>query len=120
MYPFNNSNFAGMNYTYPFVEGGQSFGDQQFPDVAASYGFFDSDSPITGPSGSQDWYLNPLPDGSSDQSGYQESTLLGALGGQFMGPHTSLTEPAYSLDTGESRLWLIAIAWANADDCLRY
>lgn len=120
MYSFNNSNFAGMNYTYPFVEGGHSSGDQQFPDVAASYSLFDSKPPIAGPSMSQDWYLNPSPDECSDQSEYQESTLLDAPRDQFVGPYTSLTEPAYSLDTGESRLWLIAIAWANTDDRLRY
>ena len=35
----------------------------------------DSDAPIAGPSTrSQDWYLNPAPEGYGEQSGYEGST----------------------------------------------
>lgn len=72
-----------MSFDYPHFEDGSHF---------------DSDAMITGPSRSQDWYLDPAPDGYTDQSGYQGPTLLDVSGNKFVDPH------AYSsLETGKSR-----------------
>ena len=69
---FFNNNFAGTSFDYPYFEDDSHFG---------------SDALIVGPSRSQDWYLNPTPEGYTDRSGYQGSNLLDVSEYQFADPH---------------------------------
>jgi len=89
MSSFNNSNFAGMNFGYHLDE--EEFLNPETP----CYPFHDPDAPIAGPSRSQDWYLNPSSEGYTDQSRYQESTLLGASGNHFVDPYALDAENVY-------------------------
>ena len=85
MYPPND--FTGMNFDYSRFEEENNF---------------DPDAPIAGPSRSQDWYLNPAPEGYGEQSGYGGSTLLDASGSQFVDPHAMYPGAFGSSETGES------------------
>jgi len=95
---FNDNDFVGANFGYPL-------GNEEYSDFGTPYHtLIDSDTAIAGPSGSQDWYLNPSPEVYAGQSGYQESILLDVSGDQFVDPYTLHTEPAYGgFNTGESR-----------------
>ena len=81
------NNFTGMNFGYPYFEEESQF---------------DSEAPIAGPSRSQDWYLNPAPEGYGEQAGYEGSTLLDASGNQFVDPDAIYPDIFGSSEAGES------------------
>lgn len=96
MSPFHNS-LVGVNFCC-------SFGGEQSSGFGIPYNAFDLDTSIAGPSRSQDWYLNPSAEGHLNLE-YQERTLLGVLGNQFVDPYT-FPPPVPTHDdsnTGESR-----------------
>jgi len=62
----------------------------------------DSDAPIVGPGRSQDWYLNPAPEGYVEQSGYEGSTLLDASGYQLVDPRSMYPDAFGSSEAGKS------------------
>jgi hypothetical protein len=61
----------------------------------------DPDAPIAGPSRSQDWYLNPAPEGYGEQSGYEGFTLLDASG-NIVDPHAIYPDAFGCSEAGES------------------
>ena len=85
MSSFNN--FTGTDFGYPYFE---------------EEGHIDPDAPIAGPSRSQDWYLNPAPEGDGEQSGYEGSTLLDASGNQLVDPHAVYPDAFGSSEAGKS------------------
>ena len=97
---FNNDNFPDMNFGYPL-------GNDGFTDFGAQYNRYnphlDSDAPISSPSMSRDWYLNPLPEGHASQSECQESALLDASGSQFVDPCAYMESAYGGFSTGEPR-----------------
>ena len=99
MSSFNNNNFAGENFGY-------YFGDEQFQDFGVPSNAFDSDTPIAGPSRSQDWYHNPSTEGYSGQD-YQESTLLDASGNQFVDPYVAFESDAPIAGPSGSQDWYL-------------
>ena len=86
MSSFNN-NFTGINFGYPYLE------DESL---------INSDAPIAGPSRSQDWYLNPAPEGYGEQFGYEGSTLLDASEDQLVDPRATHPDAFGSSEAGES------------------
>ena len=97
----NNEDLTGANPGYPFVEGNNfdscPLPAEQFPG-SDSYNPPDSDPPIAGPSRSQDWYLDPLPEVYASQSGYQKYPTSDAPMGHFADP---CAYGAKFSDTGE-------------------
>ena len=86
MSSFNN--LTSMNFGYPYLE-----------DENPIY----SDAPIAGPStGSQDWCLNPTPEGYIEQPGYEGSTLLDASGDQLVDPRPKYSDAFDSSEVGKS------------------
>lgn len=82
----SHNNFTGMGFDYLYAE------DESY---------IDPDAPIAGPSRSQDWYLNPPPEGYAEQSGYEGSTLLDASGDQFVDPHAGYPDAFGNSEAGE-------------------
>ena len=84
MSPYNN--FTGMNFDYLYAEDESQI---------------DPDAPVAGPSRSQDWCLNPAPEGYDEQPGYEGSALLDASGYQFVDPHAVYPEAFGNGEAGE-------------------
>ena len=84
--------------SYPNNFDGINFYNLYFEDPSQ----LDSDAPIAGPSGSQDWYLNPAPEGYGEQSGYEGFSLLDASGNQLVEPYPTYPDAFGSNQAGES------------------
>jgi len=80
------NNFTGMGFDYLYAE------DESH---------IDPDAPIAGPSRSQDWYLNPVPEGNNERSGYEASTLPDVSGDQFADPHAGYPDAFGNNEAGE-------------------
>ena len=84
-----NNNFVGTNFGYPL-------GNEGYSNFEAPYQTLpESDTPVAGPSRSQDWYLNPSLEGYAGQFGFQESTLLDVEGNQFVDPYGGIYTGEY-------------------------
>ena len=95
----NNDNFTEENFGY-------SFCDEQLQEFEVPYDAFDLYASVAGPSRSQDWYHNPSTEGYPGQ-GYQESTLLDALGNQFVDPYDNFESDAPIAGPSRSQDWYL-------------